>query len=164
LDTSTIILIATILGLLPISEIRGSAIYVFAASSNPLTLILGLLAGLAANLTIPFIAFKILDLLDALFKSKYTPRIIKKTYLLILKYGRRKASSIKGKGYAGLAIFVGMPLPFTGAWTGTLVAYILGLNRKKSTIAIEAGVLLATLIVSLTISLSIEVLRKLFLL
>jgi uncharacterized membrane protein len=163
LDISVII-IATILGILPISEIRGSAIYVFAASSSLSTVILGLIAGLAANLTIPFIAFKILDLLDILLKSRYTPRIIKETYLLILKYGRRRASSIKGKGYAGLAIFVGMPLPFTGAWTGTLVAYILGLNRKKSTIAIEAGVLLATLIVSLTIFLGIEALRKLFLL
>jgi uncharacterized membrane protein len=163
LDISVII-IATILGILPISEIRGSAIYVFAASSSLSTVVLGLIAGLAGNLAVPFIAFKILDLLDILFKSRHTPRVIKETYLLILRHGRRRTSSVKGKGLAGLAIFVGIPLPLTGAWTGTLVAYILGLDRRKSIIAIEAGVLLATLIVSLTISLSLEILKRLFLL
>lgn len=51
-------------------------------------------------------------------------------------------------GYPALAIFVGIPLPMTGAWTGALIAWILGLDRKKSFAAIAAGVLLAAIIVT----------------
>jgi len=157
-------LVAFVLGVLPISEIRGSAVYVFATSSNIFTVILGLLAGLAGNLIVPFIAYKILDLLDYAFRSKYTPRVVKRAYLIILEHGRRRSRSVQGKGYIALSLFVGIPLPVTGAWTGTLVAYVLGLDRRKSILAIETGVLLATIIVTATISLGIQVLKQLFLL
>lgn len=47
----------------------------------------------------------------------------------------------------GLAIFVGIPLPMTGAWTGAIVALLFGLKRRYALAAIAAGVLLADLIV-----------------
>ena len=50
---------------------------------------------------------------------------------------------IEKYGYWGLLLFVGIPLPGTGAWTGTLAASILDLDFKKSCIACMAGVLLA---------------------
>lgn len=43
-----------------------------------------------------------------------------------------KRSQIDKYGYLGLILFVGIPLPGTGAWTGTLLAIMLGLNKKKS--------------------------------
>jgi uncharacterized membrane protein len=52
-------------------------------------------------------------------------------------------------GYIALMIFVAIPLPGTGAWTGTLIAWTLGLNRLKSFIAIAVGVLIAGLLVLL---------------
>lgn len=47
-----------------------------------------------------------------------------------------------------LLLFVGIPLPGTGAWTGTLAASMLNLNFKKSTIAVSLGVLLAGIIMT----------------
>ena len=51
-------------------------------------------------------------------------------------------------GILGLIVFVAVPLPITGAWTGTAIAWVLGLDWKRSFITISAGVLIATAIVS----------------
>lgn len=61
--------------------------------------------------------------------------------------GGRKLEAKAGKGlYWALFLFVGIPLPGTGAWTGTLAATILDLDFKKTVLAVMAGVLLAGLI------------------
>lgn len=52
-------------------------------------------------------------------------------------------------GSFGLAIFVAIPLPITGAYTGALIAYLLGMNRKRAIIAIAAGVISIGAIVTL---------------
>lgn len=52
-------------------------------------------------------------------------------------------------GLIGLAIFVGIPLPMTGAWTGALAAFVFNLPLKKSWWAIFAGVIMAGIIVLL---------------
>jgi uncharacterized membrane protein len=51
-------------------------------------------------------------------------------------------------GYWGLMVFVAIPLPVTGAWTGALGAWILGMERKKAIPVIAAGVLIAGIIVT----------------
>ena len=61
-------------------------------------------------------------------------------------------------GFWGVAVFVGIPLPVTGAWTGTLGAWILGLSRKKTLLAILIGVAISGLIVSAVVLLGIEAL------
>lgn len=61
--------------------------------------------------------------------------------------GGRKLEAKAGKGlYWALFLFVGIPLPGTGAWTGTLAASILDLDFKKTVLAVMTGVLLAGLI------------------
>ena len=61
--------------------------------------------------------------------------------------GGKKLEATAGNGlYWALFIFVGIPLPGTGAWTGTLAASILDLDFKKTVIAVMGGVLLAGLI------------------
>lgn len=61
--------------------------------------------------------------------------------------GGKKLESKAGRGlYWALFLFVGVPLPGTGAWTGTLAASILDLDFKKTVIAVMGGVLLAGLI------------------
>ena len=61
--------------------------------------------------------------------------------------GGKKLEETAGKGlFWALFIFVGIPLPGTGAWTGTLAASILDLDFKKTVIAVMGGVLLAGLI------------------
>jgi uncharacterized membrane protein len=48
----------------------------------------------------------------------------------------------------GLAIFVGIPLPFTGVWTGSALAWLLDLDWKKSFLAVSLGVIIAACIVT----------------
>mgnify|MGYP006377050601 CR=1 FL=1 len=63
--------------------------------------------------------------------------------------GGKKLEEKAGKGiYVALLLFVGIPLPGTGAWTGTLAASMLNLDFKKSTIAVTLGVLLAGIIMT----------------
>lgn len=61
--------------------------------------------------------------------------------------GGKKLTEKAGRGvYVALFLFVGIPLPGTGAWTGTLAASFLDLEWKKSVVAVMAGVVLAGLI------------------
>ncbi|MCI8361761.1 MAG: small multi-drug export protein [Clostridia bacterium] len=64
--------------------------------------------------------------------------------------GGKKLEEKAGRGlYVALFLFVGIPLPGTGAWTGTLAASLLDMDFKKSVIAIIAGVILAGIIMGL---------------
>ena len=64
--------------------------------------------------------------------------------------GGQKLQEKAGRGlYFALFLFVGIPLPGTGAWTGTLAASLLDLDFKKSCIAIVLGVILAGIIMGL---------------
>ncbi|KUO43382.1 MAG: hypothetical protein APU95_05890 [Hadesarchaea archaeon YNP_N21] len=68
----------------------------------------------------------------------------------------------KNLGYLGLALFVAVPLPATGAYTGTVIAYLLGMDRKKASLAIALGASSAALLTTL-VSLGILSLSGLFL-
>lgn len=64
--------------------------------------------------------------------------------------GGKKLQSTAGPGlYFALFLFVGIPLPGTGAWTGTLAASFLDMDFKKSSIAVMLGVILAGVIMGL---------------
>ena len=65
------------------------------------------------------------------------------------KKALKHSDQIKKYGYWGLFLFVAIPLPGTGAWTGSLLAVLFGLNRKKSLLYIFLGVLTAGLIMTL---------------
>jgi uncharacterized membrane protein len=60
---------------------------------------------------------------------------------------RKKAGSkIRKYQYLGLFIFVALPIPFTGAWTGALIAHLFDLKSSKSLLAIFMGLILAAVI------------------
>ena len=64
--------------------------------------------------------------------------------------GGQKLQAKAGRGlYVALFLFVGIPLPGTGAWTGTLAASLLDMDFKKSTLAVMCGVVLAGIIMGL---------------
>ena len=64
--------------------------------------------------------------------------------------GGRKLEQKAGRGlYVALLLFVGIPLPGTGAWTGTLAASLLNMNFRKSVVAVLCGVVLAGVIMLL---------------
>lgn len=71
--------------------------------------------------------------------------------------GGEKLKSKAGRGlYVALMLFVGIPLPGTGAWTGTLAASFLGMDFKKSVIACMGGVLLAGIIMGVLSALGVS--------
>lgn len=80
-------------------------------------------------------------------------KIIGKFFTFCIEKGEKGGKKLQekaGKGlYVALFLFVGIPLPGTGAWTGTLAASFLDMDFKKSTIAIMAGVVLAGIIMGL---------------
>lgn len=65
---------------------------------------------------------------------------------LFAKTRKRADRKIRRYEYLGLLLFVAIPLPFTGAWTGALIAYLFGLNFSKSLITIFIGVIIAAFI------------------
>ena len=68
-------------------------------------------------------------------------------FLVKGKRGGEKLQSKAGRGlFVALFLFVGLPLPGTGAWTGTLAASCLGMSFRKTVLAVIAGVLCAGLI------------------
>ncbi|MBO7459558.1 MAG: small multi-drug export protein [Bacteroidales bacterium] len=68
--------------------------------------------------------------------------------------GGKKLQAKAGRGlYWALVLFVGIPLPGTGAWTGTLAASFLDMDFKKSVLAVIGGVVLASIIVGLVCTL-----------
>ena len=61
--------------------------------------------------------------------------------------GGKKLQEKAGRGlFIALLLFVGIPLPGTGAWTGALIASLLGIDIKKSSLAILCGIAMATVI------------------
>jgi len=66
----------------------------------------------------------------------------------LFAHARSKSASIEKYEFWGLATFVGIPLPGTGAWTGAVAAEVLGLSYWKSLSAIVVGVLMAATVVT----------------
>lgn len=70
---------------------------------------------------------------------------------LFAKTRKRADAKIKKYEHLGLLVFVAIPLPFTGAWTGALIAYLFGLKFAKSLITIFIGVIIAAAIITILI-------------
>lgn len=69
----------------------------------------------------------------------------------VFRRSRKRTGLVDTYGPWGLALFVAIPLPVTGAWTGAAVAYLLGIPFRRSFPAITAGVLLAGAVVTLAV-------------
>ena len=129
--------------MIPIIELRGAIPLGAALDVHP---VLNYLLAVAGNLLpVPFILLFIRKILDWMEKIRCFEKIV--------KWLRTKAEKGRGKveKYAviGLAIFVAIPLPGTGAWTGSLVAALMGMRFPKAMISAIVGVLCAGVIMSL---------------
>ncbi len=134
--------------ILPISELRGAIPY---AVSQGFSIPTAALIAVLANATVPLIVFLFLESLHRLF---YKIPVYKRFFDRFVEKSRSKVhAKVEKYGYWGLMIFVAIPLPITGAWTGALGAWVLGLSYKKSFFAIAGGVILAGLIVSILVAL-----------
>jgi len=150
-----------LLGLAPVSEVRGAIPVARVLFSDNLEFLLASAVALLGNLTI---APAVLYLLDRLEKFIVKLGYLGRLYSRVLEVARRRSDKVSKYGVPGLIAFVAIPLPATGAWTGSLVAYILGLPRGRAVLAIELGVLIAFAIVFGATALGLEVLKAIFML
>ena len=141
-------LVVLLISMIPLIELRG-AIPVAVGMDLGLPEWLVLIIAIIGNMIpVPIIYFFARKILNWGSKCKWKP--FKKFCNFCLKKGEKAGqkllSKVKGGVYWALFLFVAIPIPGTGAWTGTLAASILNLDFKKTMIAILAGVLTAGLI------------------
>lgn len=138
-------LVVFIISILPILELRGGLIAASLLNVSPLT---GYIVSIIGNtLPVPFILIFINKILDWMGKSKI--KWMNKLSKWLDKKARKHKDSIEKYGYLGLTLFVGVPLPGTGAWTGCLVSSVLNMDKKKSFISIMLGIIMASIIMML---------------
>lgn len=136
-------IVVFIISMLPILELRGGLL---AASILNLNFIPAYIISILGNcLPIPFVLLFLDKIFNWLKNFKTTKKIVVKLENKILS----KKEKIEKYGYWGLLLFVGIPLPGTGAWTGAGLAVLLRLDRKKSSLVIFLGVILASIIMSI---------------
>ena len=129
-----------IISMIPILELRGgllaaSLLKISAAKALPICIV-------GNVIPIPFILLFIRQIFKWMKKTKLFRG-------LIIKMENRamgKSDQIKRYEFLGLLLFVGIPLPGTGAWTGALIASLLEVDIKKSSIAILCGLFMASAI------------------
>jgi uncharacterized membrane protein len=124
-------------------ELRGSILV--AGSLLNLPFIQSYIVAVIGNmLPIPFILLFIEKIFEWLKKSKH----FHKFPVWMEKKALSKSAQIEKYGYFGLFLFVAIPLPGTGAWTGSLLSVLLGLKPKKSFLFIFLGVMTAGILMS----------------
>ena len=143
-------IIIFLISMVPLVELRGAI---------PYSVIFGLdflpsynVCIVGNMLPVPFIFFFARRVLEWGADKKY----IGKFFSFCLEKGHKGGTKLQkkaGKGlFVALLLFVGIPLPGTGAWTGTLAASILDMDFKTSVIAVMLGVILAGVIMALATS------------
>lgn len=140
-------LIVFLVSMVPLIELRGAIPYAIAMDLPLLpSYIIAIIGNMIPVPIIFFFARKVLEW------GKDKP-VIGGFFTFCLEKGHKGGEKLKqkaGKGlYFALFLFVGIPVPGTGAWTGTLAASILDMDFKKSVRAVICGVVLAGIIMGL---------------
>ena len=129
-----------LISMIPLLELRGgllaaSLLKISAAKAIPLCIVGNIIP-------IPFILLFIKQIFKVLKKTK----IFRGLIIKLEDRAMRKSDQVKKYEFWGLMLFVGIPLPGTGAWTGALIASLLEVDIKKSSIAILCGLFMASAI------------------
>ena len=129
-----------LISMIPLLELRGgllaaSLLKISAAKAIPLCIVGNIIP-------IPFILLFIKQIFKVLKKTK----IFRGLIIKLEDRAMRKSDQVKKYEFWGLMLFVGIPLPGTGAWTGSLIASLLEIDIKKSSLAILCGIIMATVI------------------
>ena len=137
-------LIVFLISMVPLIELRGAIPY---AVGFGIPLVPAYIIAIIGNmLPVPFIYFFARKVLEW---GKDKP-VIGRFFTFCLEKGEKGGKALQAKAgrglFVALLLFVGIPLPGTGAWTGALVASLLEVDIKKSSLAILSGIVLATII------------------
>ena len=145
------IIYAILLTLMPVTELRaGLPIAMLYAKDNGISLLLIFILIVLINILLIFFIF---FFLDKLHKWLMNFKIYNQAFNASLRRFQKRVDKFEKRhatlGFLALTLFVAVPLPGTGAWSGCLASWLLGLDRKKSIIAITLGVLIAGLLIFL---------------
>jgi uncharacterized membrane protein len=150
-------LYALILSILPISELRGGIPFALLKGYSILPAYAGCVA---ANFLVGPLVFIFLNTVHRLL---YTITVYRKLFGWFERSVRhRTARLIDRYGFWGVTLFVAIPLPVTGAYTGSVAAWLFKLDWRRSMLAVMAGVIIAGIIVTVVMVLGIEWLKPLF--
>ncbi|MBR0540411.1 MAG: small multi-drug export protein [Bacteroidales bacterium] len=145
-----------LIAMVPLFELRGALPVAYGIhTANPdFNLVLSyIIIAIGNMLPVPFIYFFARKVLEWGKDKRY----IGKFFTWCLEKGEKGGQKLQAKAgrglYWALLLFVGIPLPGTGAWTGTLAASFLDMDFKKSVIAVIGGVALASVIVGIVCTL-----------
>jgi len=128
---------------MPIAELRGGIPYALARDINPV------LAYFMCTIT-NILAFPIVYLFmgffhDLLSKMDWYSSLFNK---VVISTRKKVGNNLEKWGFWGLMIFVMIPLPVTGAYTGSFAAWVFGIQKRKGFLAVSLGVFIAGLIVT----------------
>jgi uncharacterized membrane protein len=151
MSVTTIIFWTAFLSFIPISELRGGIPF---AIANGLPWYWAFCLGVFCNALVAPFCWIFLSTFHKLFlKMKW----YEKFFNAFIERARNKLhSGIEKWGWFGVAIFVAIPFPLTGAWTGTLGAWVLGLSKKKTLLAVIIGVIISGSIVTAVVTLGAQ--------
>lgn len=132
-----------IISMLPILELRGGLL---ASSLLALPITRAIPICIIGNIIpIPFILLFIKRIFSWLKRFSFTAKLVNK----LEERAMKKSGSVSKYEFFGLTLFVGIPLPMTGAWTGSLIAALLEMDFKKAILAELIGIAMATVIMSI---------------
>ena len=132
-----------IISMVPILELRGGLI---AASLLQIPIIKAIWYCVIGNIIpVPFILLLITPIFAWLKQTSLFRPLVEK----LEHKAMGKSEQIEKYQFWGLVLFVGIPLPGTGAWTGSLIASLLGVKFKKAFPAVILGIVMATIIMSI---------------
>lgn len=145
------LLVTFLISMVPIIELRGAIpVAILAHQLNPL---LAFLVSILGNLLpVPFIIIFIRKIFG--FIRKHIP-VLNRMVDKLEEKGRSKKATVEKWGFWGLFIFVAIPLPGTGAWTGALIAAMLDMRLKRAFPSIALGVVTAGVVITLLVSLGL---------
>ena len=129
-----------LISMLPILELRGGLLAASLLKIPPVQAIPVCIIG--SIIPIPFI----LLFIKQIFKWMKEIKVFRPFIVKLEERAMGRSDQIRKYEFWGLVAFVGIPLPGTGAWTGALIASLLGVDIKKSSAAILVGIALATII------------------
>lgn len=128
---------------LPVIEVRGAIPVGIALGMTPLHATI--LSYLGSLIPVPIILLTIRPIFNWMKETKTFKKLVEN----LTSRSMKKSGNVEKYGYWGLFIFVAIPLPGTGVWTGSLIASLLNMRIKYAFIAIVLGNLLASIAIML---------------
>ncbi len=133
--------IVFIISMIPILELRGALLVAGPLLGVPVSVAVPV-SVIGNIIPVPFILLLITPIFQWMKGTKLFRPMVEK----LESKAMSKSDQIEKYEFWGLVLFVGIPLPGTGAWTGSLIAALLGIKFKKAFPAVILGILIATVI------------------